>query len=553
MGQLPQFTPRYFHQILQDMVNFIRTVAPELTDYNIGSIIRTILEAFAMEDDEQYSQMVNLSLLWNLDNVRGNDLDERLLEWNVQRFSALPAAGEVIVSNQSIVTSFLSGDHPAGSITLTLLSSAGFPTTGLPKTVRVDEKASSEEDPTYSANNISTNVLSLAVPLANDHADGARVSLVEGGLQSANAGTRIQTRPNPLTDILPATLLEDAVVEPGDYDSDPVLAIMDTAGSIGRVSRGAIEQFVGSPPFNGALVRNESPFTGGWDRESDDQFRNRGRKKLQSLGRGTPLSLEQLILGVEFTGLDGRTWRIISARVWEHTRPGCTDWVDLYVWPGAFDFVEVEQIMSPLEFTDPVAGAEDGQKFFRLPHVAIVPQSMVLQRWIVGGTGWSPMIQGTDYWFNEGTGWIRIVNPGLNKGDRLQVIQYNRYTGLLQEAQTVINGVASNPVIYPGIGAAGVKVLATYPRPAKLAGPIRAAIQVRDGFVEQDVSPLVSNEITRYLTEIRVGDDVILAEMIERSMGVEGMYNIQFSYPTGDIILLEDQVLDLENLTITIS
>jgi phage-related baseplate assembly protein len=153
---------------------------------------------------------------------------------------------------------------------------------------------------------------------------------------------------------------------------------------------------------------------------------------------------------------------------------------------------------------------------------------------------------------HEGTGWIEIFDPGLNKGDKLRIKMYSYYTGLLKQVQTVLNGVEHNPAVYPGISSAGVKVLATFPRP-KTIYDIRASIQVREGYEETEIAPLVMAAINKYLTDLKVGDDIILSEMIERSMAVDGMYDIQIISPTDNVVILEDEILDLENLDIIIS
>ena len=545
---LPQFTPRYFEEILETMVNIVRTVAPELTDFNIGSRIRTILEASALEDDEQYHQMVALLLLWFLDNVRGRDLDERLLEWNEQRLSPLPATGEVIVSNENLTTSFVYSAAVIGSISLRLYSSRGFPSIG---NIRIGEGTTNVEDIAFAANDFTLGILTTAA-LTKNHTKNERVSLIAGGPVIATEGTRVRVNSSPLSPELTGTLLEDAVVLPGNFDSNAALTVMDALGSIGRVSPGAIRSFVGAPPFDGASVRNDSPFAGGQDDESDDQFRSRGRKKIQSLVRGTVLSLEQLVVGIEYTGDDGVTWRVSSARAKEFFGRSGGDFVYLYIWPGAFDFLTTEDVLTPLELTTPVVGAEDGQKFFKVPQPALVPGGLQLERWPVNALAWERLIQDTDYYLHEGTGWLEIFDPGLNKGDKLQIKQYAYYEGLLKQVQTVVNGVESNPALYPGIVSAGVKALVTYPRPKSILD-IRAAIQVRSGYEEDEVAPLVEDAIFRYLTELKVGDDVVLSEIIERSMAAEGMYDITFSSPTENITLLEDEILDLEDLDIIVS
>jgi hypothetical protein len=53
------FVARTYEQILSDMIAYMQS-RTSISDYNVGSVIRTILEAAALEDDEQYFQMVQL-------------------------------------------------------------------------------------------------------------------------------------------------------------------------------------------------------------------------------------------------------------------------------------------------------------------------------------------------------------------------------------------------------------------------------------------------------------------------------------------------------------
>lgn len=546
----PQFVPRYFEDILIDMVNMIRTVTPELTDFNIGSRIRTLLETSSLEDDEQYHQMVALLLLWNLDNLRGRDLDERLSEYGVSRNGALSSSGQVVISNGNLVTSFMTASASTGSGTLQVLSSAGFPTSGFPVSLRIGEGTSNVEIVNMTGNNPSSKIISISA-LTKDHGLGERVSYIVGGVLVVPSGTQIKIRSYPEFPNISASTQEAATISPGFYDSNEVVAISDFPGSTSNVGPGSFVEFVGSPPFDGALLRHDAPFVGGRDIESDDEFRDRGRKKLQSLARATVLALEQLVLGASYTGLDGRTWEVRSASVIEYWDRGPQDYVNLYIWPGAFDFVQAEDVTVPGSLTI-VGGAEEGLKFLRLNDVAVVPSTLQLQQMDAGTAVWRPLTQGVDFFFNEGTGWIEIVDPGLSKGDQVRYFRYRHYTGLIQEAQKLVDGVPIDRVRYPGIRAAGVKVLVTYPRLQKI-NPIRAGIQVRQGYTESEVGPLVSDAISLYLSELRVGDDVIVAEMIERAMGVAGMFNVKFTSPTDDIVLLQDEILDLENLDIIIS
>lgn len=53
------FQTKAFLSIVASMVNHMRSVTTKITDYNVGSVARTLVEAPAIEIDELYQQMVN--------------------------------------------------------------------------------------------------------------------------------------------------------------------------------------------------------------------------------------------------------------------------------------------------------------------------------------------------------------------------------------------------------------------------------------------------------------------------------------------------------------
>lgn len=547
MARLVEFEPRFFPDILQDAVNFLRILAPDLTDYEIGSRIRSLLEVQAMEQDEAYHQMATILDLLNIDNVNGVDLDDFLAGRNLSRLDGFPALGQVIVSNNNLTTSFLSAGIAATATSLTLYSTAAFPTSGFPYNVRIGEGTTAAETVAVSANSTATNTLTVATT-ASAHSKDARVSLIEGGSLVAPSGTKVKVKVPASSFITPsATLLEDATIAAGNFNSDPVLVKSDLNGPQGRYARGTVDGWLGTPPFDGAVVRNDAAFGGGRDDESDNSFRERGRKHPQNLARSIPSALKELPIGFTFVDTNGVTWRIVSVGIREVFRNNCSDLVYLYIWPGAFNFVEQTAITTPEVLT---ASAEEGRTWFRLENYPLVPSTDVVQHQPVGTAVWNNLVRGTDYFVNEATGWLEYVG-GLSKGDGLRVFSYSYYTGLLQRAQEFIDGAISNRTELEGVRSAGIKVLVTFPRRVTINN-IRCAIQVLDGR-EADVAPLVEDEISKYISGLGVGEDFILAEAIERAMSVPNMYNIQFSSPTGDIFVPEDSIIDTTNLVISAS
>jgi uncharacterized phage protein gp47/JayE len=545
LSRLTELQIREFERILLDMINYVRTRNPELTDFNIGSRIRTILESASLEDDEIYNQIGQLTRMFNMSNLKGVDLAERLKERNVYRLSATKASGRVVVVNNALTTSFATTSSSVGDTTLSLRSSKGFPPTAdAPYTIRIGEDTANVEDVTVAANNTSTNTLTFGA-LTKDHAKDVRVSLVTGSAIPIPSGTKLSVEATSEYPEREIVLLETVNVEAGNFESAPILAECTTPGRAGVISSTTDIRFTSGSPFNGASVYISEDFSGGLDTESDRSLLSRGVNKMQALGRSTELALEQLVIGTEYLDSTGRTFQVRSAKSREHFYAnGFRDFVYLYIWPGNFDFVSTEDVSTETI----TSAAEDGQKFFYLDNDSIVPGSLSLQVRVVGTSVWSDLTEGSDYFINEGTGRIEIVDPGLNKLDALRANSYRRYTGLIQEVQRVVNGVESDPIEYQGIAAKGVKVLVTYPLP-KAIPSIRISIQADE---EVSARLAVYDEVLNYLQELSIGEDVILAEIIERAMGVDGMFNLQVSSPSSDIVLLENEVIDMETIDIVI-
>src|ERR1700687_6013403 len=101
------FTPRTYETILNDMINYVKAHST-LTDMEIGSNIRTILEAASLEDDEIYFQCVNLLDAFSINNASGTDLDARAADSGVIRLQPAASAGQVVIQDETLIKSTLS-------------------------------------------------------------------------------------------------------------------------------------------------------------------------------------------------------------------------------------------------------------------------------------------------------------------------------------------------------------------------------------------------------------------------------------------------------------
>jgi uncharacterized phage protein gp47/JayE len=133
---------------------------------------------------------------------------------------------------------------------------------------------------------------------------------------------------------------------------------------------------------------------------------------------------------------------------------------------------------------------------------------------------------------------------------------YRFYLGLIQETQRIIDGDPLDPLRVPGVRAAGIQVIVR--EPAAVFQSIVAQISVLGDYDPTEVASAVQAAIQSYINGLDIGDDVIVAEIIERAMGVPGMFNFSITSLTGsspatDQIILETQVARISSGSITLT
>lgn len=592
------FVPRTFETILQDAINYVRANS-ELTDFEIGSVVRTVLEAMALEDEEQYFQIVQLMDAFNIQNANGADLDKRVADFGIVRLQPSSSTGTVVIQDGLLIRSNLVFDVGIGGTTLILDDSSGFPITGFPYTVRVGEGTLAVEDVSVTANNIATNTITCSA-LVNAHSAGDQISFVSGAVDRTLAsGIQIQVPSIAgAPPILFITTSTGTLVN-GNFNSTSITAKSTTPGSTKNIGVGQITQFTSTAPFNGALVTNKTNFSGGRDSESDSDFKERALAQIQSLSRGTPLALEQASLGVS----DPSTGqRVVTANVVEDF---VNNEVKLYIDDGTgftpdqttlaqstlaatassgatqitvastANFpAEGQIIISPgnpatietvaytsvnygtnvislatglvnnhLTIGDEVAAvdliaasAEPGSTFYKTDKYPIARNSQRL--WVNSGSGLQLKTRNVDYYLNLGNGEIQFF-AGLASGATV-VAHYTYYTGLIYQVQKVINGDSADPVNFPGYEAAGVQVVVQTPVIRRIE--VQLSLSAKNGFNEDDLKTLVQEAVENYVSSLGIGANVILASIIQVAMNINGVFDVIPVDPTGDIVVLENEL-----------
>lgn len=126
---MPRFTVKRYEQILTQMIAKVVSRS-ELSDVSNTSVWKHVLAAAARQDDEQYYQMLLLKKLFDLEQAKGDDLDERVREIQpsiISRELQKKASGNVIIYRSGTVgtVSFSAGVQVKTADGLVFTTTAG--------------------------------------------------------------------------------------------------------------------------------------------------------------------------------------------------------------------------------------------------------------------------------------------------------------------------------------------------------------------------------------------------------------------------------------------
>ena len=309
------FKPRTTEEILNDSINYVH-FNTNLTDFNVGSVIRTILEAFAYEDAEQYAQMLQIINSFFLKNTFGQDLDERAAAYDLVRLPSSSSLGDVIFLDTELPRTFLTANVLAGDPTIAVNDAAELQF-GAPFVVRLGEGSGSQENVSISAVDVANNTLTVnaaAAPPLNvitfDHTAastaveeidnlGHMVCLVTGDPDRvAPAGIILRSKPtNTVFQVEAATQTTFTQVN-GNFASNSVSVITTTTGANTIIPERRLNQILGSGPYSGATVLNLATISGGRDVEGDEDLRDRIKQHIAGLSAGTVSAIASALLKV---------------------------------------------------------------------------------------------------------------------------------------------------------------------------------------------------------------------------------------------------------------
>lgn len=300
MADIP--TPRSRSQVLGGMISTFQS-STSLPSLPVGDPILSILEAAAQSDLRNSQDIFNLLNSLSLDNATGVALQRRGLSEGATMLGPIASQGSVTISDTSfskIETQIYQGASApiVGATSIKVESGDAFPT-AFPFDIYVGRGTVNAEGPlevSAATDNGSYWTFTLSSGTTKLHQLGEAVILAQGGTRTIQAGTIVQTSGGPVGSPVTFRTVYLATVPDGETEITGVQVVCQTPGSIGNIGSGSIVEFQ-TAPFTDAAVTNPSIFANGRDTETEDEYRNRIRKVIQSRSRGTKIAIETAIQG----------------------------------------------------------------------------------------------------------------------------------------------------------------------------------------------------------------------------------------------------------------
>jgi uncharacterized phage protein gp47/JayE len=106
---------------------------------------------------------------------------------------------------------------------------------------------------------------------------------------------------------------------------------------------------------------------------------------------------------------------------------------------------------------------------------------------------------------------------------------YLYYTGLLRKVQRIIDGFEPDATNFPGRKAVGSLIEVLPPLPKRVA--VALNVTTEDGVNLSEISDEITSSIINYVSDLGVGEDVILSDIIVRVKSIDGVAAVTFITP----------------------
>ncbi len=355
MADIPQ--PKSFEQLSSSMLSALASKLG-VDDFSVGSALTSFVEVVALTTAQTSGGIFQALASLSIDRASGDLLKRIATDSKVALVTARPATGSVIVTDISfnkISTKVYAGANPPniGSTEIKVSDASLFTSTG---SVYIGRGTPNIEGPIPYSSITPTGglyIVNLTSPTAKFHNVGETVILAQGGNRSIPVNSIAVAPASGASQDVQFTVTSSAIILDGETSVSGVQVAAQEPGSSGNVPRGGIKKF-SSPPFVGATVTNDLPFTTGKDNENDVELRVRIKRKLASTGLGTDTVIEGAVIGA--TSSDESATIVSSKMVRGVT--GSTLYVD--------DGNGYEEKSNGVGLESIVDSALGGEKFFQL-------------------------------------------------------------------------------------------------------------------------------------------------------------------------------------------
>jgi hypothetical protein len=129
----------------------------------------------------------------------------------------------------------------------------------------------------------------------------------------------------------------------------------------------------------------------------------------------------------------------------------------------------------------------------------------------------------------NGTKLKALGKLGFNADVVVGVDGYQYYTGLLRKVQRTIDGFEPDTLNFPGYRAIGGTIELLPPLVTRVQLAMR--VTTNNGVNLSEIERDIASTVIQYINNLGVGEDVILAELTVKIMGVKGVAAVTFTTP----------------------
>lgn len=154
-------------------------------------------------------------------------------------------------------------------------------------------------------------------------------------------------------------------------------------------------------------------------------------------------------------------------------------------------------------------------------------------------------------------GFVQITGGSANgelgySTTQIQGLQgYNYYVGLVRLVHRILYGDDQDPVSFPGVLASGITAQILAPTVKQVE--VNVDVTLTEGASLSNVDQEVRSAITGYINNLGVGEDVIVAELCDRIIGVTNVRDVEIIEPAVNIAIEDNELARTTTNLITVS